>query len=206
MDSSQKIYDINMEEEYIEPLTDELTPNEASTSKEVSPTLQNETSAEQVDVSEEVADQSVRDSLPEEAVLSQTSNSKPNSTAKTNNKNKRKSKAKATKKKKAWEADDSDGHEDPDPQLDPVKIDYEALCTDPKYDNEGDVWVWDAHQFTYQSIRRFGLRNPIVFTGQQDVLGVEIPDIDYNGITDNIDPATKIDVFDHKSEKLKICW
>ncbi|CAD5222081.1 unnamed protein product [Bursaphelenchus xylophilus] len=84
-----------------------------------------------------------------------------------------------------------------------VNVDYEAKCHDPRFANEGDVFIWDANEFTYENIRRTGLKNPILFTNQQDILGIKIPDVSYEDVVNLIQPFTKIDVFDHSTEKTK---
>lgn len=53
-------------------------------------------------------------------------------------------------------------------------------------------------------VRKTGLSNPIVFTGQMDVLGIKIPNFTYREVLDRIPESQKIDMFNHHKEKQQI--
>ncbi|KAI6206611.1 hypothetical protein M3Y94_00932100 [Aphelenchoides besseyi] len=68
---------------------------------------------------------------------------------------------------------------------------------------ESLVTTMDANDFTIDYIHRNGIKNPIIFTEQQDVLGIKIPNFSYGEVLSRIPPHTEIDIFNHANDKQK---
>ncbi|KAI6180797.1 hypothetical protein M3Y98_00759800 [Aphelenchoides besseyi] len=66
---------------------------------------------------------------------------------------------------------------------------------------ESLVTTMDANEFTIDYIHRNGIKNPIIFTEQQDILGIKIPNFSYSEVLSRIPPHTEIDIFNHANDK-----
>ncbi|KAI6176751.1 Transcription factor jumonji domain containing protein [Aphelenchoides bicaudatus] len=82
--------------------------------------------------------------------------------------------------------------------------DYEKLINRPDFKNADTIIRMDAKDFNMDFVHRTGLRNPIVFTGQKDVLGIKIPTFSYREVLERVPFGQKIDMFNHSTEKQKL--